>query len=322
MSMVSVIVPVYNVEAYLNRCVDSILAQQFDDFDLILVDDGSPDSCGEICDRYARTDSRVHVIHQKNAGLSAARNAGIDWVLANSDSQWLTFIDSDDWIHPRMLEILLENAQKTGAGVSVCGYQETDGYMAEDLNDPGCRLWNPEDYFLTCNTNFVIACAKLYSRSCFREIRYPLGKLHEDEFTTYRILFRQPQIVVTDMPLYCYFQNASGITKSRWTPKRMDSLQAQREQLQFLKENGFIRAHDQVAVWYAGNLCRQKKAIKESSLPESEKKQCLSQVRSSIRDALRRYWRIYCRRCNLDIFFEFIPALGKVYRFLRRGHTG
>ena len=106
MGRISVIVPVYKVENYLHRCVDSILGQSFADFELILVDDGSPDNCGSICDAYAVKDSRIRVIHQENGGLSAARNAGIDWVFAHSDSQWLTFIDSDDWIHGSFLQIL------------------------------------------------------------------------------------------------------------------------------------------------------------------------------------------------------------------------
>ena len=103
MPQISVIVPVYKVEPYLRRCVDSILGQTFTDFELILVDDGSPDNCPAICDEYARKDTRVHVIHQENGGLSAARNAGIDWAFANSDSQWLTSVDSDEWVHPEML---------------------------------------------------------------------------------------------------------------------------------------------------------------------------------------------------------------------------
>ena len=108
---VSVIVPVYKVEAYLHRCVDSVLNQSFSDFELILVDDGSPDNCGAICDEYAQKDSRVHVIHKTNGGLSDARNAGIDWAFANSDSQWLTFIDSDDWVHRDYLKLLLGAAE-------------------------------------------------------------------------------------------------------------------------------------------------------------------------------------------------------------------
>ena len=107
MPLISVIVPVYKVEEYLSRCVDSILSQTFEDFELILIDDGSPDNCGKICDEYTKKDNRVHVIHQENGGLSSARNAGIDWAFENSDSEWLTFIDSDDWVHIQYLDLLL-----------------------------------------------------------------------------------------------------------------------------------------------------------------------------------------------------------------------
>ena len=106
MANISVVVPVYKVEQFLHRCVDSILCQSYEAFDLILVDDGSPDNCGKICEEYAEKDSRVHVIHQKNGGLSAARNTGIAWSIANSDSRWIAFVDSDDWVHPRFLEKL------------------------------------------------------------------------------------------------------------------------------------------------------------------------------------------------------------------------
>ena len=111
MPEISVIVPVYKVEQFIHRCVDSILLQSFYDFELILVDDGSPDQCGAICDAYAAADNRIHVIHQKNGGLSAARNTGIDYVMANSKSHWLTFVDSDDWLHPDFLKVLYTTAE-------------------------------------------------------------------------------------------------------------------------------------------------------------------------------------------------------------------
>ena len=104
MPEISVIVPVYKVETFIHRCVDSILCQSFEDFELILVDDGSPDSCGDICEAYAAKDSRIHVIHQENGGLSAARNTGIDYVMEHSTSKWLAFVDSDDWLHPDFLK--------------------------------------------------------------------------------------------------------------------------------------------------------------------------------------------------------------------------
>ena len=112
MSNISVIVPVYKVERYIRRCVDSILTQTYPDFEVVLVDDGSPDGCGRICDFYAQNDGRVHVIHQKNGGLSAARNAGIDWVTANSDSRWIAFVDCDDWVHDEFLRKLYSAAEQ------------------------------------------------------------------------------------------------------------------------------------------------------------------------------------------------------------------
>ena len=197
MPTISVIVPVYKVEPYLNRCVDSVLRQTYRDFELILVDDGSPDRCGEICDEYARQDSRVHVIHKENGGLSDARNAGIDWVEANSDSRWLIFADSDDWVHPELLARLLDAATAFDLKISVCGYQETEGadpaVLPEDMRP--CR-WTPKQFYMEHFVNATVAWGKLYSRSCFRDIRYPVGKIHEDEFVTYRLLFAQEAIAV------------------------------------------------------------------------------------------------------------------------------
>ena len=127
MKIISVIVPVYKVEKFIHRCIYSILAQTFKDFELILVDDGSPDNCGKICDEYALKDNRIHVIHKENGGLSDARNAGIDWAFANSNSEWITFIDSDDWIHPKYLEALYNAVKKSGCEISICGFEETEG---------------------------------------------------------------------------------------------------------------------------------------------------------------------------------------------------
>lgn len=179
MPTISVIVPVYKVEPYLNRCVDSILRQTYQDFELILVDDGSPDRCGEICDEYARQDSRIHVIHKENGGLSDARNAGIDWVEANSDSRWLIFADSDDWVHPELLARLLDAATAFDLKISVCGYQETEGadpaVLPEDMRP---HRWTPKQFYMEHFVNATVAWGKLYSRSCFRDIRYPVGKIH------------------------------------------------------------------------------------------------------------------------------------------------
>ncbi len=146
MSTVSIIVPVYKVEPYLRRCVDSILAQTFTDFELILVDDGSPDNCPAICDEYVEKDDRVHVIHQENGGLSAARNAGIDWAFANSNSQWLNFVDSDDWVHPEYLE-RLRNAAGNKEFTSICGYIKASGEVPSiDEESLKVSIYDTDDF--------------------------------------------------------------------------------------------------------------------------------------------------------------------------------
>ena len=255
MPQISVIVPVYKVEPYLRRCVDSILAQTFVDFELILVDDGSPDNCGAMCDEYAQKDSRVRVIHQENGGLSAARNAGIDWVFAHSDSQWLTFVDSDDWVHPEYLERLYHAVLEHNVKVSICGYEETDGEIHWTNADAAqARLWPVEQFYVERNVNATVAVCKLYHKECFVDIRYPVGKIHEDEYVTYRILFQFEQVAVIDMPMYAYFVNPQGITKSEWTIKRLDGLRAHDEQIDFLKKNRFMNAYEMKAKQFIGYL--------------------------------------------------------------------
>ena len=239
MPVISVIVPVYKVEAYLDRCVKSVLAQTFEDFELILVDDGSPDNCGVICEDWAAKDPRITVLHQQNGGLSAARNAGIDWVFANSGSRWITFIDSDDWVHPEMLERLLNAAVEQQGMISVCGYAETTGeeplVLPETLN---AERWTPKAFYLQHFINATIACAKLYHRNCFEAVRYPLGKLHEDEFITYKLLFECEYLAVIPAPLYAYYINLVGITKNGWSPKRLHAWEAYDQQIAFFAERG------------------------------------------------------------------------------------
>ena len=254
MPTISVIVPVYKVEKYIHRCVDSILGQTYADFELILVDDGSPDNCGAICDEYAARNSRVVVIHQKNGGLSAARNAAIDWTFANSDSQWLTFIDSDDWVHPEYLQRLLGAAVENNVAVSICGYKQTDGadpVIIPETLEP--VLWDTEAFYVKQNVNATIACGKLYQKECFRNIRYPLGKLHEDEFTTYKILFAFQSVAVISAPLYAYYTNPESIIQSAWSPRRMDALDAYSERLIYFRQHKMATLYHWtlgVYIWY------------------------------------------------------------------------
>lgn len=272
MPQISVVVPVYKVEDYLPRCVDSILKQTFIDFELILVDDGSPDNCPFLCDEYARKDSRVHVIHQNNGGLSSARNAGIDWTFANSDSEWIYFVDSDDWIHPKSLEVLLNGANSTGLDVVIGGFEYTEGEEAFVNEDElTAIIWDVEKFFCgDYNVNAVVAWGKLYRRKNFQEIRYPIGKIHEDEFTTYKILFQYEKVAVIQQPLYFYYQNPKGIMGTKWHSQWMDIIEAFDERVEFFKS----RNHEMYifTMWLTlVNLGAKLHALKESS-PEIRKK--------------------------------------------------
>lgn len=233
MPQISVIVPVYKVEPYIRRCVDSILVQTFADFELILVDDGSPDNCGKICDEYAEKDARVHVVHQKNGGLSAARNAGLDWSFDNSESSWIGFLDSDDWVHPCFLEYLYCAAINNDVKISICDYIESEGkeevlpcsFKADRIN------WEP--FFLNNNVKATVAWNKLYSKELFINIRYPNGKLHEDEFISYKLLDIAGDVAFVPVPLYFYYHNSEGITKRKFSLRRMDIIEAFEERVAY-----------------------------------------------------------------------------------------
>ena len=255
MAQIAVIVPIYKVEPYLRRCVDSILAQTFTDFELILVDDGSPDNCGAICDEYAQKDARVHVIHQENGGLSAARNAGIDWVFAHSDSEWISFVDSDDWVHPEYLERLLYAALDNDVGISICGYDETKGEEPEiNADELTTQLWNPEDFFVEYVVNATVAWGKLYRKECFQNLRYPIGRIHEDEYITYILLFSSSPIAYIKASLYSYYINPQGIIRSVWSRKRLDALAAFEQQLKFFAKNRYKRCYQLRLKGYARQL--------------------------------------------------------------------
>lgn len=257
---ISVIVPVYKVEPYLRRCVDSILCQTFRDFELILVDDGSPDRCGEICEEYAAAHPLIHVIHQKNGGLSAARNSGIDWAFANSESQYLAFVDSDDWVAPEYLEMLYRAVKDTGCAISACGIQRTAG---EDLpvgQDYSVKKMASDDYYCSEMVHegiTAVAWNKLYRKDLFASLRYPVGKLHEDEFTTYRLIYGVEEVAVVDAKLYAYFQNDAGIMRSAWNPRRMHVLEAVEQQIQFARDNDLTNLLNKAVKQYIFGVSQQ-----------------------------------------------------------------
>lgn len=331
MPEISVIVPVYKVEPYLNRCVDSILRQTFSDFELILVDDGSPDRCGEICDEYARQDNRIHVIHKTNGGLSDARNVGIDWVEKHSNSKWLTFIDSDDWVHPQMLSLLLHAAETLGVNISVCGYQETAGADPAVLPEDGNPVrWTPKRFYMERFVNATVAWGKLYSRGCFQNIRYPVGKIHEDEFVTYRLLFAQPSIGVVPAPLYAYFLNPSGIIRSSWSAKRLHAWKAYEQQIAFFQAMGDAELVRFRVRGYLDNAMANLRAAEQAG-NTSDLTAEIAEMKKHIPSLITRAWKHGCLEFwpDFDILYRFFPFRTRAYRvwvemrarFRRNGHA-
>lgn len=239
--LISIIVPIYKVEKYLKRCVESLRAQTWENLEIILVDDGSPDGCPAICDAYAAKDGRIQVIHQKNAGLSGARNAGIDI----AEGEYLAFVDSDDYIAPDFIQSMYEVLQKTGCAIAQCRFAYVQGeafradenqslyvYKGESLME---QLYGPEDEA----TYFVVAWNKLYRRDLFSEIRYPVGRIHEDEATTYRLFHQGKTLAFLDRALYGYYTENAGSITSVFSRKRLQWLQAHEERITFFKENGY-----------------------------------------------------------------------------------
>lgn len=226
---ISVIVPIYRVEKYLPACIDSILNQTFTDFELILVDDGSPDRCPEICDETAKRDARVRVIHQANAGLSAARNAGIE----AAHGAWLSFVDSDDYIAPHFCEKLYQTAQRTNADCVMCSVQNVD--ESGKLIDSA--LMRVADEVKTGRevlrkigrddvTPYLTAWNKLYRRKLFNTLRYPAGRQNEDVFVFAELFCQVQRAACVAEPLYFYRKRIDSIMNSAVTLRNLDEMWA------------------------------------------------------------------------------------------------
>ncbi len=236
-SKISIIIPVYKVEPYLEKCIESILNQTYKNLEIILVDDGSPDNCPEICDKYARKDNRIIVIHKDNGGLSEARNYGLN--IATGD--YILFVDSDDYIRHDMCEIMLKNAIETKANMVVCDYYLVQDEMIIEKKDNELKkeILNSDQYMhrfiFEKNICYVVAWLKLYERSLFKDLRFPVGVIHEDEFMIHKIVYRCSLISCIPEKLYFYVKRENSITTSQFSAKNMDAAYAALDQYWFSK---------------------------------------------------------------------------------------
>lgn len=313
MSQISIIVAVYKMPEFLPRCIEGILGQTFRDLELILVDDGSPDHCGAICDEYAVKDSRVKVIHKENGGVCRARNTGLDWVYEHSDSQWIFFHDNDDWIHPETLQRLYDVAVQMDAKISICGYQETEG--EDPVMEPESLIpvrWKPKDFYMEKHVNATVCWGKLYHRSCFENVRYPGGKYIEDEFVTYKLLFGCDHLAVIPAPLYAYYINRAGISKKAWVPKRLDAWEAYDQQLEFFQKMGDPELVSYRIRGYLDNAMVNLRGAREAGNEEK-----VRFIEKKIRELIRLGWHRGCIEFwpDFDLLYEFYPFYTRIYRF-------
>ena len=241
---VSVIVPIYNTRPWLEECVQSILDQQFDrPFEVLLVDDGATDGCGEVCDAFAAKDPRVRVFHQENQGLSAARNTGID----AARGKYFAFVDADDILLPTYLQKLYDACEKNDAFMAICA--------VEDVNEDGTSTEPPfyslpteagvfsgkdllKLFFEKNGTYYTVAWNKLYRAEVWKLLHYPEGRLHEDDFVAHRLFWRTDRVVCLDECLYRYRLRGGSITRTEIKPAAFDAVDGLADRYRFYVENG------------------------------------------------------------------------------------
>lgn len=241
--LISVIIPVYQVERYFKRCVDSVIHQTYRNLEIILVDDGSHDSSGLLCDYYKEQDLRIKVIHQENAGLSVARNSGLEIATGS----YVLFVDADDFIHHEMIQILYGELEKWNAKISMCLFYKFSGDGTEIVKkfhgkkNTGNRiqhitqknaikgLFNKNSYFM------VTTCNKIYDRDLFEDTRFPKGRIHEDVATTYRLFSKVDDVVLVKEELYYYFQRSDSIMHKAMSFQKTDLFTTYDEMMDFFE---------------------------------------------------------------------------------------
>lgn len=308
--LISVIVPVYNVEKYLKRCVESIRVQTYSKLEIILVDDESPDNCPDICEEYKKIDNRIKVIHQKNAGLSGARNAGIEI----AKGSYFAFVDSDDYLAVDFIKSLYEAMLSTNSDIAMCQYEYVKGdTMTQSHKDGECVVYTGiqmiEQMYSPDGAFFVVAWNKLYKRQLFDRIRYPLGRIHEDEATTHRLYYEADKAVFVKRYLYGYFVDGESITRKKFNKKRLDWAWSVEQRLDFLEEKGLDHILPIAIKAYADGIIDLYFQCKEGLEHSGKEQRVLKQkVRKAVK-RVKRYGALPIQTRVGYTLFQFQPIL-------------
>ena len=325
--MISVIVPVYNVEPYLRKCLDSVINQTFRDLEILIVDDGSTDGSGRICDEYAAKDSRIRVFHTDNHGLSAARNYALDRL----HGDYIAFIDSDDWFEETALQTFLTTAQETGADIVACQFYqeyvdktvEPSGFSTEFVEEGSDILASMIlDHKLTEDV-----WNKFYKAGLFNSIRYPEGMIFEDKATTYKLLQRAKKLVYIPAPLIHYRNRKGSLSNDHsmksltdyWTVyrERFDTLSPISEQYYKTALSEAVSAISRMWRWYAG-CTKEEQRRAENTLEEMQ--QFLEEHRREVmRGSYSKHVKATCWYArNNPLAFKVLYSMNTLYRSRNR----
>lgn len=317
---VSVITPVYNVEMYLDTCIKSILRQSFSDFELILIDDGSTDNSLSICSAYANKDRRIHVLTQTNHGQAFARNRGIDY----SHGDYLAFVDSDDYIHPQYLEILVSNLKKHQANIAICSFIKGDkrNYKWEHFccDDESCCKYNGKSFLresIEKNSNKIwVLWDKLFRKDCFKQIRLPENRIYEDNAVVYKLLYSANYVVDVDLSLYYYYENSNGTTELASPDKKLDWLLVLDEMAAFFYDKKEVELYNKYRKQYLQDALFLYKQMVDC-MPNASKTKELKE------NIIKRY-KNDKEELNLNAdysfsLYEFVyPSRAKIYSIIKR----
>lgn len=235
--LISVIIPVYKVEKYINKCIDSIINQTYANLEIILVDDGSPDNCGKICDEYAEKDNRIKVIHKKNGGLSEARNYGIDI----SKGRYIAFVDSDDYVSDNYIEYMYKLLKDNNADMSICGIQiVNDEHKKYKVVETNVDVYTTEEAFenlLYAEGIEVAAYGKLYPKEYFDDVCFPVGEKYEDTAIMAVLMNKAKKIVFGSQKCYFYYTRPGSISRSGFNKNELDYIKNVKSMLAYIRQN-------------------------------------------------------------------------------------
>lgn len=312
MSSISIIIPVYNAEKYLKKCVDSVLAQTFTDYTIILVDDGSGDASYKICEDYSTKHSNIITIHKENGGAASARNVGIDYVIENHISDYIGFIDSDDFVHPQMYQILYELIKESKADMSAVHYQFT-----KPLSDIDYTQYEKEEYLkynllsckdLLCNFNtihravsMISPCMKLYKSELFNDLRFREGYIEEDMVLLPKLLEKADYIARITLPLYFWTVREGSVTRSGFNENSFAFIQVSYENALFFEQIG---------------IASQKNFYRKQFMNRCIRYACMLEKHSELQKCLVKYRKIYNKNFLKFIFSCDFSKMENLMHFL------